>query len=196
MFVVNGLPAGKDLTVKSNYWIDANVKHTFIFSLILFKIEVDGESANTLVTEMTMKAIDDYVFTQFTDKEDYNKNVTYFRTPSQDWLQDNYPQADDRKLTLSAVGYPDLVMPIDIHEHTTKGVYCFEKLLNNTKELECKEVTELEEIYFMFSTTHRTRSLDQIESKLYFSTRQIVTLSLKSSTIKTIKYLHSQTRLL
>ncbi|CBY18965.1 unnamed protein product [Oikopleura dioica] len=114
------------LTVKSNYWIDAN-------------IEVDGESANTLVTEMTMKSIDDYVFTQFTDKEDYNKNVTYFRTPSQDWLQDNYPQADDRKLTLSAVGYPDLVMPIDIHEHTTKGVYCYEKLLNNRKELECKE---------------------------------------------------------
>lgn len=196
MFVVNGLPAGKDLTVKSNYWIDANVKHTFIFSLILFKIEVDGESANTLVTEMTMKSIDDYVFTQFTDKEDYNKNVTYFRTPSQDWLQDNYPQADDRKLTLSAVGYPDLVMPIDIHEHTTKGVYCYEKLLNNRKELECKEVAELDEIYFMFSTTHRTRSLDQIESKLYFSTRRIVTLSLKSSTIKTIKYLYSQTRLL
>jgi len=162
----------------------------------LFKIEVDGESANTLVTEMTMKSIDDYVFTQFTDKEDYNKNVTYFRTPSQDWLQDNYPQADDRKLTLSAVGYPDLVMPIDIHEHTTKGVYCYEKLLNNRKELECKEVAELDEIYFMFSTTHRTRSLDQIESKLYFSTRRIVTLSLKSSTIKTIKYLYSQTRLL
>lgn len=196
MFVVNGLPAGKDLTVKSNYWIDANVKQTFIFFSILFKIEVDGESANTLVTEMTMKSIDDYVFTQFTDKEDYNKNVTYFRTPSQDWLQDNYPQADDRKLTLSAVGYPDLVMPIDIHEHTTKGVYCYEKLLNNRKELECKEVAELDEIYFMFSTTHRTRSLDQIESKLYFSTRRIVTLSLKSSTIKTIKYLYSQTRLL
>lgn len=162
----------------------------------MFKIEVDGESANTLVTEMTMKSIDDYVFTQFTDKEDYNKNVTYFRTPSQDWLQDNYPQADDRKLTLSAVGYPDLVMPIDIHEHTTKGVYCYENLLNNRKELECKEVAELDEIYFMFSTTHRTRSLDQIESKLYFSTRRIVTLSLKSSTIKTIKYLYSQTRLL
>lgn len=162
----------------------------------MLKIEVDGESANTLVTEMTMKSIDDNVFTQFTDKEDYNANVTYFRTPSQDWIQNDYPQADDRKLTLTAKGYGDVIMLIDIHEHTTKGVYCYENKPNGIGNIECKEVTETNEAYLMFSTTHQTRNLDQIESKPYSSTRRIIILCLKSSTIKTIRYLRSQTRLL
>ena len=145
---------------------------------------------------MTMKSIDDNVFTQFTDKEDYNATVTYFRTPSQDWIQNDYPQAADRELTLTAKDYGDVTMPIDIHEHTTKGVYCYENKLNGIVNIECKEVTKTNETYLMFSTTHQTRNLDQIESKPYSSTRRILILCLKSSTIKTIRYLRSQTRLL
>ncbi|CAG5090135.1 Oidioi.mRNA.OKI2018_I69.PAR.g12472.t2.cds [Oikopleura dioica] len=122
MFVINGLP-DKELTVESNYWVGANIK-------------VDDESAQTQVKKMNLKSINQKVFTQITDQQDYNASNTYFRTPSNDWIQPDYPENDqERELKISSPGLQGTTVPIDIHEHGTKGVFCYEEKGN----LECEQ---------------------------------------------------------
>lgn len=87
---------------------------------------------------MQLKSINAPVFNQITDQEDYNASTVYYRTPSNDWIQSDYPSDDkDRELTISSPGLQGTTVPIDIHEHGTKGVYCYEE----NKSLECRQVT-------------------------------------------------------
>ena len=86
---------------------------------------------------MNLKSINQKVFTQITDQQDYNASNTYFRTPSNDWIQPDYPEDDqDRELKISAQGLQGTTVPIEIHEHGTKGVFCYEE----KGSLECQQV--------------------------------------------------------